>query len=172
VKAASDLDTGLTFEDVSTQEERKLREKAMTTCQSLAACVDGEDYGAAGEAFVDTLLSVRNARVHAAHKPKKLPVGGTGESNRKGRKQGEAIKRTDLKSVDTIQSVRRADHEIDTVARIVLSMGKILISAKTSLTLDDIEEIVNSRMSQLLREIYKKVKGWDQSVSADKKRDK
>ena len=150
------------FEEAPPEEAMELRKSAIEKCERLARAVDVGNQRDASEALVESLLSVRNARVHAAvdnPKEKSPPGGELVDSTRTERKQ-KGIKHIDLASGGTIQSVRREDYEIHTVAEIALSIGKILISKKTSQALDEITDLVDSRTSQLVIAIYERVQEW------------
>jgi hypothetical protein len=132
----------ITFDESPPEEAGELRKSAVEKCERLAKAVTASNYEEASEALVETLLSVRNARVHAAFlKPgARSNVGG--------------------EPVTVRTTVGRRDYEIQIVAKILLSIGKILISKKTSRPLTEITELVDSRTCQLLKEIYKRVTAW------------
>jgi hypothetical protein len=132
----------ITFDESPLEEAGELRKSAVEKCERLAKAVTASNYEEASEALVETLLSVRNARVHAAFlKPgARSNVGG--------------------EPVTVRTTVGRRDYEIQIVAKILLSIGKILISKKTSRPLTEITELVDSRTCQLLKEIYKRVTAW------------
>jgi hypothetical protein len=115
-----------------------------------------KDYGSAVSDLVETLLAVRNARVHASNRiPSKLPAGGKAGSVERERK-----KASDERS---LASIRRHDYEVHTVAEIVLAIGKIVIATKTKQPFDYIEQLVDSRTAQIRRQIAEKVRAWPQA---------
>lgn len=137
----------IVFDECPSEEAEELLQTAMEKCERLANATKARKYDEAIEGLVETLLSVRNARVHASElKPHaRVNVGGRGETNRR-------------------YTGGPRDYEIQTVAKIMLSIGKILISAKTSMPPQEIEDLVNSRTSQLVIEMYKRVKEWEPKV--------
>jgi hypothetical protein len=136
----------ITFDDVSATKASQLRESSVAKCETLVKAIDLKDYEAAAAALVETLLSVRNARVHASYYKKgaKLPVGGAGYSQRRSRDGSD----------------KRRDYEIYVVATILLSIGIVVIAGKTKTDATEIEELVNSRAGQLAKAIYDTVTSW------------
>jgi hypothetical protein len=136
----------ITFDDVSEKKAFELSECAIAKCKTLADAIHQTNYDEAAAALVETLLSVRNARVHAAHykEGKKVPPGGVGHSKRLSRDGSD----------------KRRDYEIYVVATILLSMGMIVIASKTQKDVGEIEGLVNSRTGQLARAIYDTVISW------------
>jgi hypothetical protein len=114
-------------------------------CQTLAASIRDNNYKEAAEALIKTLYSVRNARVHAqVSEPGQRDVGGEVGSNVRIRGPGEK-------------------DEVYTIAEILLSIGKILIRARTQMPKEHIEIIVRSRVFQLAQMIYERVKSWERT---------
>ena len=130
----------IVFDDLSISEQTEFKQAVINNCQTLATAIRENNYKEAAFALIRTLYSVRNARVHAeVSQPEKRGLGGDSGSTVTSRGPGEK-------------------REVSTVAEILLSMGKILVSAKTNMTMGDIEILVSSRVRQIAFEIYKKVK--------------
>jgi hypothetical protein len=144
----------LTFDDESEAEASDLRASAIGKCSALITATEKDDYGRAVSALVESLLAVRNARVHASYRvPSKLPAGGESDS---------VVRRSRKKDGDQplLASIHRHDYEVHTVAEIVLAIGKIVIVAKTKQPFDYIEQLVDSRTGQIRRQIAEKVRAW------------
>jgi hypothetical protein len=137
----------LTFEDESEEGAVVLRTSAMEKCRVLVTAIEEKDYSGAMSGLVETLLSVRNARVHAdISVPHNLPAGG--ESMSAVRTRGKA------------DSMHRHDEEVHVVAEIVLAIGTTMIAAKTEQQYDVIQEYVDSRVQQIRKQIAEKVRAW------------
>ena len=172
----------VSFEDLAPEKQKKLRQSAMTKCKGLANFMDAPiNYDQAAETLIETLLSVRNARVHASVRkqqgPEELPVGGESHSDVRSRgaikEPHDGDKQTpppeshdgDKQTPQADPPVRRSDYEVNIVARIQLSIGKILIAAKTEELEDAVDDLVKSKMSDIIKEIYQSVKGWEPILS-------
>jgi hypothetical protein len=174
----------VSFEDSAPEEQKKLRKSAMAKCKRLADSMDAPiNYDQAAELLIETLLSVRNARVHASvpkqqgPEEEELPVGGESHSDVRSRgaikKPHDGDKQTpspkpydgNTQTPPADPPVRRSDYEVNIVARIQLSIGKILIAAKIGESEDAVDDLVKSKMSEIIREIYQSVMGWEPILS-------
>jgi hypothetical protein len=145
----------LTFDDTSEEgmedenpEDKNPEESkatAIAVCTALRDALKTNDRANVANALAGTLLSVRNARVHATiSKPTERRLGT---------------------SSDSVRILRhgpndRSDYEINETAQIQLSVGKILLGAKTHRPPEDVENVVRSRVKQIKDEIQERVTKW------------
>jgi hypothetical protein len=122
----------------------------------LRDVLKADDRANFANALADMLLSVRNARVHA-----NFPKAGP---RRLGDRDNVSFRRR-VRLVDGafVSIPAPINYEINTVAQIQLSIGKLLLGAKTKQSPEDIENIVRSRVRQLKNEIYDRVTKWHRS---------
>ena len=133
-------------EDQEDKNPEESKATAVAVCTALRDALMTNDSANTANALADMLLSVRNARVHATiPKPAKRRLGTPG---------GHTV-RLLMGGGD-----HRGDYEIDETAQIQLSIGQILLGAKTNRPPEDVQNIVNSRVKQIKDEIHERVMKW------------
>lgn len=140
----------ITFDQSSVEDAKEAKVTAVAVCRALRVGLESNDSAKTAEALIGALISVRNARIHATlPKPDTRHLGTSADSVRRLRHTSETHKSDD-----------HSDYEINVTAVMLLSIGKILLSAKTKRNRDDVEDIIRSRMRQMMDEIYERVSRW------------
>jgi hypothetical protein len=142
-------------QDADDKNPEESKATAVAVCTAYRAALTNNDRASFASALADMLLSVRNARVHATYlKPSHPKRIGPRDPVSKRTRKGKMIDGVFVSEPDP------SEYELNEAAQIQLSIGKLLLGAKTKRPSEDVENIVRSRVNEIRDEIYERVAKW------------